>query len=119
MTNEEIAARWADGLARDFSALDVLYSPTMLVWHSTDDTWIGREESSRRAAELERVGRPVFRDVRAQATERGFVLQAAIENPDDRRKVTHVVQLVTVKDGLATHVEEYIAPGRAANRPGV
>ena len=115
MTNEEIAIRWAQGLTSDFSLLDEVSSPTMMVWHSTDGAWIGREESTRRAAELERVGRPEFENVRSQVTERGFVVQATLVDPAHEDRSTHIVQLVTVQSGLVTHVEEYIAPGRRSD----
>jgi len=105
-THAEVAARWAQGLAGDWARLAELASPTMAVWHSSDDRWLDREESEHRMAEATPGAPPAFRDVRTLVTERGFVVQATLDGDDGP---THVVQILTVERGRIAACEEYLA----------
>jgi hypothetical protein len=107
MTNEQVARRWAEGLAGDWMRLAEIASPDMRVWHSFDDVWLDRETSQARMAGAGADAAPLgFADVRTMVTERGFLVQATIER-DGRH--AHVVQLLTVDDGKVTACEEDIA----------
>jgi hypothetical protein len=108
--HQDLATRWAEGLARSFGALGPLQSPTMRVWHSTDGQWVSREDADRHAAAVEAAGRPQFSHVRTLTTSSGFVLQATLGTAGG--PTTHLVQIVTVEDGLVTCIEEYVAPER-------
>jgi hypothetical protein len=107
MTNEQVAKRWAEGLAGDFMGLAEIASADMRVWHSFDDMWLDRETSEARMAEAGVDAAPLgFADIRTMVTERGFLVQASIERDGGR---AHIVQLLTVENGRVTACEEYIA----------
>jgi hypothetical protein len=117
VTNDEIAAKWAEALPRSFSELQVFSAPTMQVWHNTDGAWITAEESNRQAALLEQKGMPVFDEIRTLITAKGFVVQTSIAHPRDDTKCTYLVQVATVEGGLVTRLEEYIVPGHRTTSP--
>jgi hypothetical protein len=110
MTNAEVAARWAEGLSGDWAILASLTSPTMRVWHSHDDLWLDTAASQ---ARMDGAGGPpkgpVFDGVKVHVTESGFVVQAALTGFAGAAR-THIVQVLTVEDGLVAACEEYIAP---------
>jgi hypothetical protein len=110
MTNEEVAARWAEGLSGDWAILATLTSPTMQVWHSHDDQWLDTAASQARMDEAGGPPRgPVFDAVKVHVTQGGFVVQAALHGIAGAAR-THIVQILTVEDGLVARCEEYIAP---------
>ena len=109
-THQDVADRWVKGLRGDFATLEALCSPTMRVWHSFDNAWLDREESTARMAESGLgAALPELHDVRTQTTERGFIVQASIESGESAAR-THIVQLLTVVDGKIAACEEYVAP---------
>jgi hypothetical protein len=109
-TNEAIAARWVEGLTGNWSILETLSSPQMRVWHSHDNVWLDREAAAARMAESGGAPTtPAFTDVRALATETGFVVQGSISGLGGGGQ-THIVQIITLADGLVASCEEYIAP---------
>jgi hypothetical protein len=109
ISNEQVAARWQQGLSGDWAILEELSSPTMKVWHSNDGLWITREEGAARIAAMDATASPPpFRDVRTIATESGFIVQATI--PDTGKGTTHILQVCTVENGRIASCEEFIAP---------
>jgi hypothetical protein len=109
-TNEEIAARWAQGLTGDWSILEALTSPTMRVWHSHDGEWLTAEQGAARMADSGAMATPPsFADVRTIPTDSGFIVQGSIAGLMGSGK-THIVQVCTVEDGQIAVCEEYIAP---------
>jgi hypothetical protein len=107
MTHEQVARRWAEGLAGDWTGLAEIASPEMRVWHSFDDVWLDREASKARIADGGADAAPLgFADIRTMVTDRGFLVQATIERDGGR---AHIVQLLTVEDGKVIACEEYIA----------
>jgi hypothetical protein len=110
-TNQETARRWVDGLKGDWSILAELSSPTMRVWHSHDDQWLTREESTARMAESgagDNGGS--FENLRATVTEKGFIVQGSLTRIGGSAGLTDIVQICTVEDGRIASCEEYIAP---------
>ena len=107
-TNGEIAAQWATALAGDWSLLERLTSPTLRVWHSPDDQWMERAQAEAQMAQAGAAGL-ALQDVRTLVTERGFVVQAALDAGGGSGR-THIVQICTVEDGRVASCEEYIAP---------
>jgi ketosteroid isomerase-like protein len=106
MSNQEFAKRWIHALTRDLAAFNALCSADCRVWHSTDAKWMTAQAAIDAAAA--RGGLPTFDDPRTAMTAEGFTVQTnATVAPVGK---IHIVQLVTVKDGKATQVEEYIAP---------
>ena len=118
MSNADVAATWVKGLAGDWALLEALSSPTMRVWHSHDNMWLTRAEGAARMAEAAHrqaasgdvVVPPSFADVRAIATESGFVVQGSIDHLSGQSGRAHIVQICTVVDGLIESCEEFIAP---------
>ncbi len=114
-THPGIADRWVEGLRGDWSILEELCSPTMRVWHSNDSVWLDREESEARMADSgNQAALAELQDIRTQTTERGFIVQASIESSGSPGTRTHIVQLLTVVDGMIAACEEYIAPEAAS-----
>jgi hypothetical protein len=114
--DEELAARWLEGLGGNWAILETLSSPTMRVWHSHDNEWLTREQGTARMAESgARDQPPSFNDLRATITESGFVVQAWIDSLGEGK--THIVQVCTVEDGRVASCEEYIAPEMNLARP--
>jgi hypothetical protein len=111
-THEAVAARWVEGLTGDWSILETLSSPTMRVWHSHDNQWLTREEGAARMAESNGDAPPSmsFEDVRATVTEVGFIVQGSVAGLGGGAGRTHIMQVLTVEDGLIASCEEYIAP---------
>lgn len=109
VTNQEVADQWVEGLTGNWAILETLSSPTMRVWHSHDNTWLTREEGAARMASETRDYAPVFQDVRATPTQKGFIVQGSIAGLGGAGK-THIIQVLTVKDGKIASCEEYIAP---------
>jgi NADPH-dependent ferric siderophore reductase len=108
-THDEVAARWATGLATgDLAVLAELTSPTMRVWHSHDDTWLSLDEATAAMSAAAGAGAmPALQNVRTHTTPTGFVLQGLVELPGIGR--THIVQVNTVVDAKVDGCEEYIA----------
>jgi hypothetical protein len=109
VTNSEVADLWLTGLSGDWDSLRDLSSPSMRIWHSHDEIWLTREQGEARVAESGAMQSSPLHDLRATATERGFLIQGWIGGDRGRAK-THVVQVCTVEDGLVISCEEYIAP---------
>jgi hypothetical protein len=107
--HDELAQRWAIGLTGDLAAIAPLTSPAMRVWHSTDGEWLDAGQAAARmaAANAGAATPAAFRDVRTHVTPSVFVVQAVL---DRGGVLTHVVQVLTVDDGLVSAVEEYLAP---------
>lgn len=101
----ELMAAWAGALA-DVDLFAQICTDDCQVWHSTDNVWM----TARAAidAAKARGGLPVFRDQRMTCTERGFLVQANVTV--EPIGTIHVLQLVSVRDGKAAMVEEYIGP---------
>lgn len=107
LTTQEIAERWAEGLAGDYTTLDKYGTADMRVWHSSNDHWLDKEEQRVHLEELQaQPVMPVLADTRWTLTESGFLVQGVIEGATR----THIIQVCTVVDGQVTEVEEYIAP---------
>jgi hypothetical protein len=104
-SNETVASQWIEALGSDITLIDKVRAPDMRVWHSNDNQWLSRQESDARMARTGPV--PAFFNLRAQATETGFVVQGTIAIGGGQ---THIVQVNTVEDGLVVSCEEYIAP---------
>jgi ketosteroid isomerase-like protein len=113
--NDEIAARWETALLADITAIGELMAPDARIWHSNDGIWLTREESERRMAEgaIGADGSPLFDDVRAQPTRDGVLVQGRLAPAMSGGRPVHVVQVLTVNDGLVVSVEEYIAAQHA------
>jgi hypothetical protein len=110
VTNSEVADLWLAGLSGDLGSLHDLSSPSMRVWHSHDEMWLTREQAEARvAASGAMQSSPAMHDLRATATERGFLVQGWVGGDRGQAK-THIVLVCTVEDGLVTCCEEYIAP---------
>jgi ketosteroid isomerase-like protein len=106
LSTEEFANRWIHALSRDLSAFNALCSADCQVWHSTDAQWMTAQAAIDAASA--RGGLPPFENLRTAMTDAGFTVQMnATIAPAGK---IHIVQLVTVKSGKATRVEEYIAP---------
>lgn len=112
--NDDIAARWEKALMAGTDAVGELMAPDARIWHSNDGIWLTREESERRmaAAGIGAGGAPLFDEVRAQPTRDGAVVQARLVPGLLGPAPVHIVQVITVNDGLVVSVEEYIAPQR-------
>jgi hypothetical protein len=80
----------------------------MRVWHSFDNAWLDREESTARMEQMGGGALPELHEVRTQTTERGFIVQGWIEGGAGAR--THILQVLTVDDGKIASCEEYVAP---------
>lgn len=107
-TNGEIAARWAAGLAGEWSLLEQLTSSTLRGWHSHDDQWMERAQAEGQMAQASAAGL-ALEDVRTLITEQGFVVQAVLDAGAGSGR-THIIQICTVEDGLVASCEEYVAP---------
>jgi hypothetical protein len=108
--NQEVAQQWVAGLTGDWSILEALSSPTMRVWHSHDNVWLTREEGAARMESSQSAAAPpVFEDVRATPTDKGFIVQGSIAGLGGTGK-THIIQVLTVEEGKIAACEEYIAP---------
>ncbi len=110
MSVESVIDLWKTALKGNLAVFNDICAPDCQVWHSSDDKWM----SARAAVDnvRERVGElPPFSDVRIQKTEQGFIAQGNIDIAPVGR--THIVQVVTVKDGKAVAIEEYISPEMA------
>jgi hypothetical protein len=114
-THQGIADRWVEGLRGNWSILEELCSSTMRVWHSFDNLWLDREESEARMADSgNQAALSELQDIRTETTERGLIVQASIESSGSPGTRTHIVQLLTVVDGMIAACEEYIAPEAAS-----
>jgi hypothetical protein len=110
-TNHDVADRWVEGLRGDWSILEELSAPTMRVWHSFDNVWLERGEAEARMADAgNQAGLSQLGDIRTVTTEHGFIVQASLGSGSDGAARTHVVQILTVVDGLIAACEEYVAP---------
>lgn len=101
-TNGDLAAAWAAALEAGGDGTADLVTPDAKVWHNHDEAWQPFAEAGASGpADV------AFADVRAQATERGALVQATVTVGGRRY---HVVQVLTVLDGAVDSVEEYVAP---------
>jgi hypothetical protein len=116
-THQDVADRWVEGLRGDWSTLEELSAPTMRVWHSFDNIWLERGEAGARMAESgAEAALSELQDIRTQTTERGFIVQACIDRGTGAgagAARTHIVQVLTVVDGMIAACEEYVAPEMA------
>jgi hypothetical protein len=104
-STRELMKRWEAALA-DVLLFREICTPDCQVWHSADNKWMTAEAAIEAARD--RGGLPPFKNVRITVTEHGFLAQAS--TTVDPVGTIHVLQLVTVKDGKAARVEEYIGP---------
>jgi hypothetical protein len=110
-THQEVADRWVEGLRGDWSILEELAAPAMRVWHSFDNAWLERADAEARMADAgSQASLAHLEDIRTVATEHGFIVQASLEGGGDGAARTHIVQILTVVDGLIATCEEYVAP---------
>lgn len=112
-TNDDIAEAWAKALGADLTSTGELMAPDARIWHSNDGMWITREESERRmaAAGIATKG-PLFEEVRAQPTRDGVLVQGALRPGVAGPNPMHIVQVLTVENGLVVTIEEYLAAQR-------
>ena len=110
-THQDVADRWVEGLRGDWSILEALSAPTMRVWHSFDNVWLDREESeARMAASESQAALSQLQDIRTETTEHGFIVQASLVAAGGGAARTHILQILTVVDGMIVACEEYVAP---------
>jgi hypothetical protein len=115
--NADIARLWAKGLTGDLAQLGALMSPSTRIWHSHDGVWLTLQQSAARMPEPSGVT-AAFADIRAQTTDTGVLIQATLPGASAGADPTHVVQVLTVDNGVVVQVEEYIA-GQTAHAGSV
>lgn len=109
-SNKDLAKQWIYSLEHEPAAMGALMLPNVRIWHSNDGIWKTPEEARQNAVKrgIGKDKMPRFEDARAEVTERGIVVQATLLGMSD--VPVHVVQLLTVEDGVVAVIEEYLAP---------
>lgn len=96
---------WTEALG-DLAQFWDICTPDCQVWHSADNKWMTAAAAIEAASG--RGGLPPFQNIRVTLTDGGFALQANVTV--EPIGTIHVLQLVSVKDGKAARIEEYIGP---------
>jgi hypothetical protein len=109
MSTEQLMQRFATALETDISILKELCSEDCRLWHSNDNVWMEQRPALEAFMVAQQAGMiPKFDAVRTMATASGFLAQTSLTVPQIGK--IHALQLMTVKDGMITSIEEYIGP---------